>query len=290
MRGVTELAEDFLEFQTWDQPRRSHPSCEAGKVKHMTELTGLDGAPNFRDLGKLPLENGGKTNSGALYRAASLASLTNEGVDQLANSNVQIVVDMRTDEERIAAPDRLPSSREIKYVAMPITPGSLTRSGFVKMLAASPDLTATLEKHLPTLGELYVQMLSTNAQDFVDTARYVSKSPTLVHCTAGKDRTGVTCALILDAVGVRQAAIVSDYVQSQEALSGAWAHSALAGLQASGLPLIPSLVEVATTSPTSAIESALEWVYANYDDSADYLLKNGLSTEALTSLRTSLAG
>jgi Protein tyrosine/serine phosphatase len=256
----------------------------------MTKLTGLDGTPNFRDLGRLPLEAGGTTKCGALYRAASLSSLTQDGVERLANSNLAVVVDMRTDDERNAAPDKLPTTREIKYVPIPIAPGSLTPSGFQKLLSGSTDLAKTLKKNLPTLGELYVLMLTQNAKDFVAAARCASQAPTLVHCTAGKDRTGVTCALILDAVGVKREAIVSDYAQSQEALSGAWAHSALGGLQAAGLPLIPELVQVATTSPRTAIEAALAWVYENFDDSADYLLKNGLAAEELMALKTSLAG
>ena len=58
----------------------------------------------------------------------------------------------------------------------------------------------------------------------------------LVHCTAGKDRTGVAIALLLDAVGAERDAVVADYAASEANLSGAWADRMFAMIDAMGIP------------------------------------------------------
>ena len=69
-----------------------------------------EGTHNFRDVGGLPVVSGDRTRVGVLYRSDALSDLTPRGLDQLAASDIEVVIDFRTDTERQMAPDRLPAS------------------------------------------------------------------------------------------------------------------------------------------------------------------------------------
>ena len=149
---------------------------------------------------------------------------------------------------------------------------------------------------IPTLGEMYLGMLQHGASAFAEVARLVAASsddaPTavLVHCTAGKDRTGVATALLLDAVGAERAAVVADYASSEQNLAGPWADTILQALTSAGLPVTPALRTLATGTPPEAIETAFAWLDSTYDGAAGYLLSGGLTDAELAALRTRLAG
>ena len=255
----------------------------------------IDGTVNFRDVGGIRLGSGGTTRPGVLYRSDALAGLTETGLGQLAATPIGVVVDFRTDAERAAAPDRLPVSRPFRSVPLSILEGALTGAASDAASGhAAPEAVERMLASLPTLGELYTGMLAHGAEAFADVARLVADSedaaPTavLVHCTAGKDRTGVAVALLLDAVGARRDAIVADYASSAANLGGDWAERMLTGLDAMGVPRLPAIVELVTASPPGAIESALAWVDARGGSTA-YLREGGLDEAALERLRARLA-
>jgi protein-tyrosine phosphatase len=108
-----------------------------------------------------------------------------------------------------------------------------------------------------------------------------------VHCTAGKDRTGVSVALVLDAVGAERAAVVADYAASAANLAGPWADGMRAMITAMGVPLTPEIDTLVTATPPAAIEQALAWVDAQ-GGAAEYLQSGGLTDAELDALRARL--
>lgn len=261
-------------------------------------MTTLDGLYNFRDTGGLPLQGGGYTRPGVLYRSEALRSLTDQGVAQLAATEIGVVADLRTSAEREAAPDRLPSTRPFDTVRLAIAQGAIGEQiGALTGQAgasSSDDVRAGVES-LPALGDLYVWMLQRSAAAFAEVARIVAAShdgaPTavVVHCTAGKDRTGVAVALLLDAVGVERTATVDDYAQSQRNLAGPWADGMIHMIESLGITVTPQLRTLATGTPPSAIQQALAWVGAG-GGSAEYLMSGGLTPRELSTFRRRLAG
>ena len=145
---------------------------------------------------------------------------------------------------------------------------------------------------LPSLGALYVSMLKHGAEAFAELARLVATGEVgvLVHCTAGKDRTGVAIALLLDAVGAQRDAVVADYAASESNLSGAWADGMFAVIDAMGVPRTPTLDELVAATPPAAIEEALAWVDREHGGSAAYLRSGGLTEAELAALRRRLTG
>lgn len=259
----------------------------------------LDGSYNFRDTGGTALTTGGTTRSGVLYRSDALSELTPDGLEQLAATPIGVIVDFRTPMERAMAPDRLPSTRPFRVVELALLEGALSGLAQQAMQAdapgADPDagLAAVSEALalLPRLGALYTSMLEHGASAFAEVARLVASdapAAVLVHCTAGKDRTGVATALLLEAVGARRDAIVADYTESEANLSGAWADRMFAMIDAMGIPRTPPLDELLALTPAAAIEEALAWVDREHGGSANYLRSGGLTDGELAALRARL--
>jgi len=255
----------------------------------------IDGLFNFRDTGGMPLEGGGTTRSGVLFRSDALSGLSPQGLAELAETAVGVIVDFRTPAERESAPDRVPDSRPFDVVDLSILEGAVADSMQQLMKGGAPSA-AELSAAMPTLGGLYVGMLQHGAASFAQVARLIAASndeaPTavLVHCTAGKDRTGVATALMLDAVGAERAAVVADYASSQDNLAGPWADGMLRMVASFGIPVTPELEAIVTGTPPEAIEEALDWVDREHGGAAGYLTAAGLTDAELDALRARLAG
>ena len=121
--------------------------------------------------------------------------------------------------------------------------GELAQQVMASGAPLTDDQLAAVAGSLPTLEQLYIGMLQHGADAFAQVARLVAAStddePTavLVHCTAGKDRTGVAVALLLEAAGAERSAVVADYTASQANLAGGWADGMLQTVASLGLPL-----------------------------------------------------
>ncbi|GAA4518647.1 hypothetical protein GCM10023160_01130 [Brachybacterium paraconglomeratum] len=281
------------------------------------------GTFNARDVGGLPLVGGGTVRAGVLLRSDALATLTDEGLALL--ERVGTVVDLRTPQERETAPNRLPAAGVIRVLERPLLEGAIAQmaegsAGVMAQLAsAGPDtgpgadpgagpsaeMLEQLRAKIPTLATLYSSMLEHGATVFADCARAVAapaasdpqtedsqavgspRGAVLLHCTAGKDRTGVAIALLLTAAGVEREAIVADYTRSQSELAGPWAERMLEGMRRAGVPPLPEIEQLMVSTPTSAIEVALTEVDAR-GGSAAYLRSGGLREEELALLRSRL--
>lgn len=265
------------------------------------KLTTLEGTANFRDVGGLPLAGGGTTASGVLFRSDALSALTPRGLEALAGSGIGVLVDFRTPAERQMAPDRLPPGHPFRTLELPLFEGAFTSRAREEMqranLAGDSEAAARAVQagmaQLPTLGQIYTGMLQTGAPLFAAAARTVAEadeSGALLHCTAGKDRTGVATALLLEAAGTETEAIVADYQLSERRLAGEWSDRTLKMITGMGLPLTEEIVTLATRAPAAAITSALDWVQENHGGAAGYLRAGGLLDTELDRLRQRLRG
>lgn len=257
----------------------------------------IEGFYNFRDTGGMPLRGGGTTRSGVLYRSDALSNLTENGLVELAKTDIGVIVDFRTAEERQAAPDRVPQTRPFRTVDLTFLEGAMADMAkqFMQSGAApSQEAVEQAMSSIPTLGDLYVGMLEHGASAFAQVARLIAASndqapsAVLVHCTAGKDRTGVATALMLDAAGAERSAIIADYAQSQKNLSGAWAEGMIHMITSLGVPMTDQLSMLVTGTPPEAIEQALAWVDEHAGSTVAYLQSGGLTDDELAGLRSRL--
>jgi len=169
----------------------------------------LDGAFNFRDLGGLPTIDGGRTRHGVLYRSDALQHLEPSAVARLHELGISSIVDLRSESEVEQRGRGLLADEAIGWFHFPLS--DIGAPGYEPPAAlAAGDMGAhyveTLPGRTPQLARVIEHLADPDAV------------PAIFHCAAGKDRTGVVAALVLELVGVRADAIVDDYVLTDEAM------------------------------------------------------------------------
>lgn len=226
----------------------------------------VPGAINFRDTGGLPAGDGA-TRSGQLFRSGQLSRLGPEGRAALGALGLRRVIDLRDDDEVAREPSGLDHSVRVQRV--PLFLGSVA-SFFAEDL---------------TLPELYLRIVDDAAPGVVDVVRgVVEDQPVLVHCTVGKDRTGVTVALTLAAAGVDDDAVVADYALTETLLPAGRNRAVLAWLRAQH-PASRTLEELATRSPAPVMQGLLARLSERYGSPVGYLEAHGLRPDEVAELR-----
>jgi protein-tyrosine phosphatase len=186
---------------------------DGGTPVHAAErVLPLEGASNFRDLGGYRTADGGRVRWGLVFRADAPDGLTAADLAVIDRLGLQVAYDLRTDDERAQAPSALTGA--VRHEAFAIggdasrtTPlNELFRTGRV---GTAPD---------DFLHRVYLDMGEQEAATFGRVLTGLAAPdgmPAVVHCTAGKDRTGLTAALLLSVLGVDEATILDDYTLSR---------------------------------------------------------------------------
>ncbi|GAB3318196.1 tyrosine-protein phosphatase [Haliea atlantica] len=189
--------------------RLSEPADESWPRWQERRLV-LQGTPNFRDFGGYTTSDGRRVRRGLLFRSGQLSSLTEADVAALRRLRLDVICDFRREDEQRHAPNRLPADPLPRTVSLPITPGSneaVFASGsldlggrqamFDFMVAINQDFA---ENQGDAFGRMFRELLEQ------------PESRSLVHCAAGKDRTGFAAAIILLALGVPREQVMADYL------------------------------------------------------------------------------
>jgi protein tyrosine/serine phosphatase len=168
-------------------------------VSQQSSTLTVDGLVNLRDLGGLPTESGATTLPGRLLRSESPHTLSDSGLRALLDLGIGAVVDLRTASEREHRPSPLVEAGVYTSHAPIFTDDE-----------DYPD-------HLTTAAEVYCWWLRERRTGVAAAMTAIADAPSapiLVHCHAGKDRTGVIIALVLRLAGVSVDAIADDYAIS----------------------------------------------------------------------------
>jgi protein tyrosine/serine phosphatase len=176
----------------------------------------LDGAVNVRDLGGLPTVDGGSTVPNRLLRSENLQELSPADIARLVEDiGVTTVVDLRTTGERdIEGPaplDAVPGVRNAHHPVL-LELGSASEAVSEALLVTKIEQDRARYPDDITCGH-YLGYLEERPEEVTGALRSIAtaEGAAIVHCAAGKDRTGVIVALALTAAGVRPEAIVADY-------------------------------------------------------------------------------
>jgi protein-tyrosine phosphatase len=212
----------------------------------MAQSPQISGALNFRDIGGLPTSDGRTVSRGLFYRSGELNTLTPADFETLAALHIKYIFDLRTDAERAASPTRWPLNPP---VILPVSVGFDAKqnpaSAMQAFFAGGADA-----------SHAAVGMRATTATIAVDGAPAIGKillalsqgdEPAIVHCTAGKDRTGVVTAILLTLLDVSKDDIYKDYLESNSAVQAQMMRMRQASTEKSG----------AENSPVSSALSAL---------------------------------
>lgn len=221
----------------------------------------LEGAPNFRDFGGQPTADGRRVRAGQLYRSELLIGLTPRDLDTLAALDIALVCDLRTPGERARLSNEWPLAKPAQILALDID---------AEMSAVQPDRWGRrladpgfgVDKAHEALTENYRRMPGSFARDLRALFLHLTENPgrpILVHCAAGKDRTGFVVAMLLWALGVSRETIVAEYLETNRRYS-------LERLLNARLSLLPDLIEM--TPRTRAALGVLASVHVDFIEAA----------------------
>jgi hypothetical protein len=179
-------------------------------------LVPLEGSFNFRDLGGYRGLDGRPTRWGRLFRSDALHELTDQDVARLRSMGLRTVVDLRTERE-LHASGRGPLEPEpVAFHHL-----AVVREGVRGMVTADAESLAAPAPPGDDLAERYLWYLDVGRGSLTEALTLLGDAgryPLVFHCAAGKDRTGVLAALVLELVGVDREVIVADYVITAERL------------------------------------------------------------------------
>lgn len=238
--------------------------------RHMTP-----GVYNLRDTGGYRAATG-TSRWGKLFRSDALHLLDASGRELIAELGIAHIVDLRGGDELRTAPSAL-DGVEVRVHHLPVFD------------EAAPASQAGMRHGL---APIYDHMVDERGAQLADAIRVIAAAEddeaVLVHCTAGKDRTGLVVAFALSAAGVDRDEVVADYAQTAQNLRGEWAERMLAGFRDGGAEVTPQLVELVTASPAGVLDALLARVEREHGSARAYLEANGLSASDLDRLAAAL--
>jgi protein-tyrosine phosphatase len=244
----------------------------------------LEGCENFRDLGGLPAAEGRYVARGRVYRSSELSRLTAADLETLKRLEIRHVFDLRGDAERAICRSRLPEDSPIHVHLWPLLNGA----GVDPVKALEQELAGGLnpERLDRALGGLMVSMALGQGHRLGALYREIAGGawPCVIHCAAGKDRTGLAVAILLSLLGVARQRVLEDYLKSNAA-----PRPPLESLPP-GLSRLPEPVfELLMSVRAAWLEGVFEAITARHGSVEEYSLEVlGLSIQELGDLREAL--
>jgi protein-tyrosine phosphatase len=180
----------------------------------------LQGAYNFRDLGGIETLDGKTIRWGQVFRSDTLTRLTSADYVRLNAIGIGLVCDLRTREERKTDPTEWQEGSPV-FVLAPVSENDKGASQNSTLMNGLRSGNMSVEDGKKIFEQFYIRMVLDSAPKFGAVLRAIETAdrPAMFHCTGGRDRTGITAAMLLDILGVPRETILSDFVLSTRYLN-----------------------------------------------------------------------
>jgi protein-tyrosine phosphatase len=233
------------------------------KIKRLLQL---DTTYNTRDIGGYTTEDGKTTKWLKLLRSDNLHALTPDAQNTLLDCGVSTIIDLRNDDEIEKAPNVFAQHPQVSYHNIPLFNNQIDYSQI--------PLWSLEELYVITLDKCRGQVLA------IINAITVHKTPILVHCAAGKDRTGIIIALLLAIANVPLVTIAEDYAISGKNI----------------IPIYKEEIEIAKEkgfahifdSPVETMLGTFSYLQKEYGGAVGYLQTIGITDEQINHIREML--
>ncbi|MGZ4655774.1 MAG: tyrosine-protein phosphatase [Blastococcus sp.] len=263
----------------------------------------LDGTTNTRDLGGLPTADGGQTATGRILRSDNLQTLSGDDVRRLVHEiGLREVIDLRTSAEILLegrGPLRAVDEVTHRHFSLISERGHYTDvfaveeddpmgelpSGWMESIL--PRQAAEHDQAEPPAVRSYLGYLGDRADNVIGALRAVTHGTgaAIVHCAAGKDRTGVVVALALSVTGVPHEEIVADYAMTAEVIDALVAKLAASPTYAEDM----ERRDVASHTPRAeTMDRVLTLLDERFDGAVGWLETHGFGADERAALRSRL--
>lgn len=170
----------------------------------------LEGEDNMRDMGGFETTDGRRISKGKLYRSGQLNELTDADVEILARLGIEHVVDLRSDSELENYPSRLPES--VSKHHLDLSHQDISPEAQQQMMSR---VMSGKQSGRDLLHGAYMELDEGKLQSWTEFFNILETGDTtLWHCAGGRDRAGMTAALVLLALGVDKETAIKDHVAS----------------------------------------------------------------------------
>lgn len=210
----------------------------------------------------------------ALLRSDAPSSLDDAAATALRDVGLVAVIDLRDEREQQTAPSQF-ADHGFTVSHLPIFDSSAHA-------LVQPEVGLTqLYRHM-------VEGCATTLTAAVRSVATAAPGAVLVHCTAGKDRTGLVSALILLALGVDTETVMADYVATEANLDGEWSKRMLRRIRRMRVTVTDNITEVLVKSPERVLRETLEWIDTEHGGVHAYLESIGIDENVIVRLRATL--
>ena len=241
----------------------------------------IESVRNFRDIGGIRANGCGKIREGLLFRSATVDNISGKDIKLLKEMNIRTIIDLRAPQEarrfrrKITGIDRITLSLDFQNKTRERIKPYIYRKGSEQILA---DIS----------NQLYLEILDTAAPVFrrlVELIINEDAAPILVHCQAGKDRTGIIIALLLLALGADREQIRNDFLRSNDELLP-WFRKMMRIRKILTLGRFPAeqMLQIVAVKERN-INSVIDRVQMHYNGIEGYLSSTGFDTARLKELR-----
>jgi protein-tyrosine phosphatase len=200
--------------------------------------------------------------------------------------NIRTVIDLRDETEVYEMPNAFMRSEVVKYMSIPLVGKDVRLSKvWLDTVLTMTDLASLYSVILDHCQPQVHRVLSTIAARY--SAASGSGGGTLIHCVAGKDRTGIVTALLLGLAGVPEDTIIEDYALTREFLAE---HIESRRANMVGEDNHLARFDLMYSSPPQTMAKTLAYLHEGYGGIVSYLRACGLSDEQMETLREYLVG
>lgn len=236
----------------------------------------IDGLVNIRSIGGLPAMDGKAVRDGLVFRSDNPKALTEQGKHELRSAvNPTLVIDLRIPLEVTREGYHL--GEGVVLVNCPMTPQSGVNQEQID--AGMCD----------NLVDDYMRQIEVNGRYVAQALAYIADArnhPVVIHCTAGKDRTGITTAMLLDILGVPHEEIVADYHLTTKNMAPVIERIRNAPVfKENGLAYAPDWI---FASDPETMQGFLQRMTETYGNAEGWALRHGMSDEQIARLRADL--